>query len=233
MKNRDKQKLKELELVIGYEFKDPSLFINALTHSSYANENHWDMNDNERLEFLGDAVLGMVIANYLYRLFNQYKEGDLTKIRASIVSELALSEIARTIGLGEYLYLGRGESNTGGKERDSVLADAMEAVIGAVYLDGGIQKVEKFIINLFTPLMDKTLMGKGFQDYKTNLQEILQRNGSGEISYKTVSEMGPDHDKSFVVEVYYDGKIMGRGRGKSKKEAEQGAAREAVERIRG
>lgn len=223
----------ELEKKIGYKFKNPELLLNALTHSSYANENRGRISDNERLEFLGDAVLGLVIADYLYRLFEEHKEGDLTKIRASIVSEEPLSLIARDIGLGQFLLLGKGEANTGGRDRDSVLADAVEAVIGAVYLEAGINQAKELIIGLFSFLMEKSFQGKGFQDYKTNLQEMLQAKGEEEIVYRVIKESGPDHNKEFVVEVLCGRRVIGRGKGKSKKEAEQRAAKEALEKIHG
>ena len=221
-----------LEKKIGYKFKNPDLLLNALTHSSYANENR-GISDNERLEFLGDAVLGLVIADYLYRLFEKHKEGDLTKIRASIVSEGPLSQIARDIRLGRFLLLGKGEAISGGRDRDSVLADALEAVIGAVYLEAGINQAKELIIGLFSSLMENSFQGKGFQDYKTNLQEVLQAMGEEEIVYRVIKETGPDHDKEFVIEVLCGRRVIGRGKGKSKKEAEQRAAKEALGNIRG
>lgn len=221
-----------LEKKIGYKFKNPDLLLNALTHSSYANENR-GISDNERLEFLGDAVLGLVIADYLYRLFEKHKEGDLTKIRASIVSEGPLSQIARDIRLGRFLLLGKGEAISGGRDRDSVLADALEAVIGAVYLEAGINQAKELIIGLFSSLMENSFQGKGFQDYKTNLQEVLQAMGEEEIVYRVIKETGPDHDKEFVIEVLCGRRVIGRGKGKSKKEAEQRAAKEALGYIRG
>jgi len=221
-----------LEKKIGYKFKNPDLLLNALTHSSYANENR-GISDNERLEFLGDAVLGLVIADYLYRLFEEHKEGDLTKIRASIVSEGPLSQIARDIRLGRFLLLGKGEAISGGRDRDSVLADALEAVIGAVYLEAGINQAKELIIGLFSSLMENSFQGKGFQDYKTNLQEVLQAMGEEEIVYRVIKETGPDHDKEFVIEVLCGRRVIGRGKGKSKKEAEQRAAKEALGYIRG
>ena len=221
-----------LEKKIGYKFKNADLLLNALAHSSYANENR-GISDNERLEFLGDAVLGLVIADYLYRLFEKHKEGDLTKIRASIVSEGPLSQIARDIRLGRFLLLGKGEAISGGRDRDSVLADALEAVIGAVYLEAGINQAKELIIGLFSSLMENSFQGKGFQDYKTNLQEVLQAMGEEEIVYRVIKETGPDHDKEFVIEVLCGRRVIGRGKGKSKKEAEQRAAKEALGNIRG
>lgn len=233
MLNISDHRAEELEKRIGYEFKDQLLLKTALTHSSYANESRSNIPDNERLEFLGDAVLGMVIADYLFEIFGQFREGDLTKIRASIVSERSLAEIARSNDLGKFLYLGKGEANTGGRDRNSVLADAVEAIIGAVYLDSGLIVARDFIIRLFTPIMKKSFEGKGFQDYKTNLQEILQKDSDKEIIYRVVKERGPDHAKEFLVEVCHDDKAIGMGKGKSKKEAEQNAAKEALEKING
>ncbi|NLJ40971.1 MAG: ribonuclease III [Clostridiales bacterium] len=231
MTDRDVKDTEELEKKIGYKFEEPRLLKNALTHSSYANESRGDIPDNERLEFLGDSVLGMIIASYLYNMFKEYKEGNLTRMRAGIVSEVALAEIARGIDLGHFLYLGRGESNSGGRDRDSVLADAMEAIIGAVYLEGGLAKARELVINLFKPIIDRNSQGRGFQDYKTLLQEELQRNGDKDIAYNVVAERGPDHSKTFVIQVSYDGKIIGKGKGRSKKEAEQQAAKRALENI--
>ncbi len=233
MSDYSKNKTEELEKKIGYIFKDRNLLEMALTHSSYANENRRSISDNERLEFLGDAVLGMVIADYLYKIFGQYQEGDLTKIRASIVSEGPLAEIARQIELGRFLNLGRGEANTGGRDRDSLLADGVEAIIGAVYLEGGIEIARDLIIRLFTPIMEKSFEGKGFQDYKTTLQEVLQKDSEQEITYEVIQERGPDHNKEFLVKVYHGGRAIGTGRGKSKKEAEQQAAKEALGKING
>lgn len=233
MSNISKYNIDEIEKRIGYNFKDHNLLMTALTHSSYANESRNNISDNERLEFLGDSVLGLVIADYLYKVFAQYKEGDLTKIRASIVSEGSLAEIARSIELGEFLYLGKGEANTGGRNRDSILADAVEAIIGAVYLEGGINQASELIIRLFTPVIKQSFEGKGFQDYKTQLQEVLQKNSDKEINYHVIEENGPDHNKEFVVEVHHNGQAIGTGKGKSKKEAEQQAAKEALEKIHG
>ena len=233
MGNITKYNIDELEKRIRYSFKDTSLLVTALTHSSYANESRDKISDNERLEFLGDSVLGLVIADYLYGMFDQYREGNLTKIRASIVSEGSLAEIARSIELGEFLYLGKGESNTGGRNRDSILADAVEALIGAVYLEAGLEQAKEVIISLFTPVIKKSYEGKGFQDYKTQLQEVLQKFSDKEINYQVIKEKGPDHNKEFVVEVHHNGQAIGTGKGKSKKEAEQQAAKEALEKIHG
>lgn len=227
MKESNKS-FENLEKALKYEFKDKNLLKLALTHSSYANEQRKKTEDNERLEFLGDAVLGLVIADYLHDYFLNSKEGQLTKLRATIVSEEPLAEIARGIELGQYLYLGKGENNTGGRDRVSILADGMEALIGALYIEGGIELAKRVILNLFMPVMQKSFKGQGFKDYKTSLQEILQQNSLGNILYEVVSERGPDHDKEFFVNVYHENKKIGFGKGKSKKEAEQDAARMAL-----
>ena len=213
-------RVKELEQKIGYVFKDKSLIERALMHSSYTNEKHLKKYEcNERLEFLGDAVLELVSSAYLFNEFPKVSEGELTKTRASMVCEPSLAMCARDIGLGDYLLLGKGEEATGGRKRDSITSDAMEALIGAIYLDGG------FIL---TDLEDKKL----FYDSKTILQEIVQANMTGNVSYELIDEQGPDHNKIFEVEARIGGKAWGRGKGSSKKSAEQQAAYEAILNLR-
>lgn len=211
---------------IGYTFKDPKLLENALTHSSYANEGNRGLKSNERLEFLGDSVLGFVTAGYLF-LHGTGEEGELTRLRASLVCEKALSAYARSIRLGEALLLGRGELRGGGADRPSILADAFEAVIAAIYLDGGLQAAETFIV----PFIKEELTHQRrpqFKDYKTSLQEIIQQNPEEHLEYVLTGESGPDHNKQFMVEVHLNSNVIGTGRGRSKKEAEQQAAREAL-----
>ena len=211
---------------IGYAFKQPTLLENALTHSSYANEGKRGLKSNERLEFLGDSVLGFITAGYLFR-HGTGEEGELTRLRASLVCEKALSAYARKIGLGECLLLGRGELRGGGADRPSILADAFEAVIAALYLDGGLQAAEKFIL----PFIKEELTNQRrpqFKDYKTALQEIVQQNPEERLEYVLTGESGPDHNKQFTVEVHLNSNVIGNGRGRSKKEAEQQAAREAL-----
>ncbi|HJB94931.1 MAG TPA: ribonuclease III [Candidatus Mediterraneibacter intestinigallinarum] len=223
-------KLKELEKKTGYTFKDFSLLEQAMMHSSYTNERHLPKyRCNERLEFLGDAVLELVSSEYLFNESPHTPEGELTKTRASMVCEPSLALCARDISLGDYLLLGKGEEATGGRLRDSVTSDAMEALIGAVYLDGGFTSAKEFIHRfILTDLEDKKL----FYDSKTILQEMVQAQKSGEITYHLVSEQGPDHNKSFEVEVQIKGTGYGRGRGRTKKSAEQQAAYQAILKLR-
>ena len=222
--------IKEFQEVIGYEFKNESLLRQALTHSSYANEKHMKkLSDNERLEFLGDAVLEAVSSEFLFLNYKDLPEGDLTRLRASMVCEPSLAMCARDIGLGDYLLLGKGEEATGGRKRDSITSDAMEALIGAIYLDGGFTNAKEFIHHfILTDLEDKKL----FYDSKTILQEIVQANMTGNVSYELIDEQGPDHNKIFEVEARIGGKAWGRGKGSSKKSAEQQAAYEAILNLR-
>lgn len=224
------KKLKELEKKICYTFKDFTLLKNAMMHSSYTNEKHLPKyRCNERLEFLGDAVLELVSSEFLFKESPHTPEGELTKTRASMVCEPSLALCARDIGLGEYLFLGKGEEATGGRMRDSVTSDAMEALIGAVYLDGGFTSAKEFIHRfVLTDLEDKKL----FYDSKTILQEIVQAEKAGEIRYRLTGEEGPDHNKSFCVEVMIGDAIYGEGRGRTKKAAEQQAAYRAILKMR-
>jgi ribonuclease-3 len=216
---------------LGYRFNNKELIITALTHSSYANEARGRVDFNERLEFLGDSVLGLTVSDYLYRTYPQLPEGSLTKIRAGVVSEVSLAQIARILGLGEFLRLGRGEENTGGRDRASVLADAMESVIGAIYLDSSLENAKAFVLNLLKPSIETIIAGKGHKDFKTDLQELLQSQSQLEITYTIIDEEGPDHDKLFTAQVSHGDKVIGQGQGKSKKEAEQEAARNALSRF--
>lgn len=222
--------LKELEKKIGYIFKDFSLLKQAMMHSSYTNEKHLPKyRCNERLEFLGDAVLELVSSEYLFKESPHIPEGELTKTRASMVCEPSLALCARDIGLGDYLLLGKGEEATGGRERDSVTSDAMEALIGAVYLDGGFTSAKEFIHRfILTDLENKKL----FYDSKTILQEIVQAGKKGDITYRLVREEGPDHNKSFEVQVMIGGTPYGEGKGRTKKSAEQQAAYQAILKLR-
>ncbi len=223
-------RLKELEKKIGYTFREPALLKQALMHSSYTNEKHFPKYQcNERLEFLGDAVLELVSSEYLYLNSPHTPEGELTKTRASMVCEPSLALCARDIGLGDYLLLGKGEEATGGRHRDSVTSDAMEALIGAVYLDGGFTSAKEFIHRfVLTDLEDKKL----FYDSKTILQEMVQGMKAGSISYRLTGEEGPDHDKSFYVEVLIGDRAYGDGKGRTKKAAEQQAAYRAILKLR-
>ena len=223
-------KLKELEQKIGYTFRDSDLLKTAMMHSSYTNEQHMPKHRcNERLEFLGDAVLELVSSEFLFRRSPKMPEGKLTKLRASMVCEPSLAMCARDIGLGSYLYLGKGEESTGGRYRDSVTSDAMEALIGAVYLDGGFTNAKEFIHRfVLTDLENKQL----FYDSKTILQEIVQADGKDAISYRLTGEEGPDHDKSFCVEVRIGDTVFGSGKGRTKKAAEQQAAYKSILQLR-
>ena len=211
---------------LGYRFRDPRLLEKALTHSSYANEGRHGLESNERLEFLGDSVLGFVAAKYLFEK-ETGPEGELTKLRASLVCEKTLHLFAQHIALGDYLRLGRGEEMTGGRERPSICADAFEAVIAAIYLDGGIEAARSFVLPFAVGMLEEH--ATPFKDYKTLLQEIIQQNPEEKLQYVLVEESGPDHDKRFVVEVHLNSNVIGQGVGRSKKEAEQQAAQKALE----
>ncbi len=220
--------MERLETQLGYTFHDRTLLENALTHSSYANENHSPGGSNERLEFLGDSVLGMVTAAFLYRTHPDLPEGDLTRTRAALVCEESLVEVAEALDLGRYLRLGRGEDSGGGRNRVSIRADAVEAVIAAVYLDGGLEEARK-IIQRF--ILDREAEKSASRDHKTALQELVQRESGQVLAYQLVDQSGPDHAKVFTVEVCLNGKSLGRGTGHSKKEAEQMAAKAAVAKL--
>ncbi len=212
---------------IGYNFKNTELLKRALTHTSYANETGGDHNlSNERLEFLGDSVLGVISAEYFFMNYKKLPEGELTKLRAATVCEKALCEYAKDIDLGSYILLGRGEIVTGGSERPSILADAFEALIAAVYLDGGMDAAKGFVLKYIEKAAKEH---RGFKDYKTMLQEVVQKNPGEIVEYVLVNESGPDHDKRFEVEVHLNSNVIGRGIGTSKKKAEQFAAKEALE----
>lgn len=219
-------KLTELQDVIGYEFKQEGLLRQALTHSSFANEKHMKkLSDNERLEFLGDAVLEVVSSEFLYQNYPKLPEGDLTKLRASIVCEPTLALCTKEIDLGRYLYLGKGENQTGGRERKSILSDALESVIGAIYLDGGFEPAKSFIHRfILTDIEHKKL----FYDSKTILQEVVQGNYEEQLHYVLIAEEGPDHDKNFRVEARIGDRTIGEGSGHTKKAAEQEAAYRAL-----
>ena len=222
--------IKDLEKAIGYQFHNISLLQNALAHSSYANERwHNSLLSNERLEFLGDSVLGMLVADYLYRTFPNRPEGELTRMRADMVCERALAEVAARIGLGEHMLLGKGEEQGGGRTRNSILADAVESVIAASFLDGGMSAAKQFIQKFI--LVEVPVKKLHNVDYKTSLQELVQQKKNQVLTYTLVGESGPDHDKHFEVEVSLNGKVVGLGSGSSKKRAEQDAARVAIEAL--
>ncbi len=220
--------MKKLQENLGYKFNNITLLENALTHSSYANEAHTSYGSNERLEFLGDAVLSVIVADYIYKNFGKLPEGELTKLRASLVCEKSLYTFSKQLGVGEYLKLGKGETANGGAERPSILADAFEAILAAVYLDGGMDEARKIVMRFILEELKHT-DDEVFKDYKTCLQEVIQRNPEERLSYVLIAESGPDHDKRFTVEVHLNSNVLGTGVGKSKKLAEQAAAKEALE----
>ena len=222
--------IKDLEEAIGYHFNNISLLQNALTHSSYANERwHNSLLSNERLEFLGDSILGMLVAEYLFRTFPDRPEGELTRMRADMVCEKTLAAVANSIHLGDHLLLGHGEEQGGGRSRNSILADAMESVIAACFLDGGMEAALRFIRRFILVEVPVTKLHNA--DYKTQLQELVQQKRNQSLTYTLAGQSGPDHDKRFDVEVALNGRVVGRGCGSSKKRAEQDAARAAIENL--
>ena len=222
--------IKELEAAIGYRFQNITLLQNALTHSSYANERwHNSLLSNERLEFMGDSILGMVVAEYLYRNFPDRPEGELTRMRADMGCETSLAQIALRLDLGKHLLLGHGEERFGGRTRPSILADAVESVIAATFLDGGMAAAESFIERFV--LCDVPVSKMHNTDYKTALQELIQQKKNQVLFYRLVGESGPDHDKTFTAQVLLNEEVIGEGVGSSKKRAEQDAARAALENI--
>jgi ribonuclease-3 len=223
--------MKTLEEKLGYQFRDRRLLENALTHSSFANEHHMGaVGSNERLEFLGDSVLGMVVADDLFHRYSRLPEGDLTRLRAQLVCEASLARVARELELGSYLRLGKGEEGCGGRERPSIIADAVEAVLAAVYLDSGSIREPRRIIRKFI-LEHMEEAREASRDHKTHLQELVQRHSGQVLSYHLIGQSGPDHNKSFEMEVRLNGETVGTGTGRSKKEAEQMAARAAIAKL--
>ena len=216
---------------IGYQFHDRNLLVTALTHSSYANEKHGEAQSYERLEFLGDSILGLVTAEFLYQHEPSLPEGRMTRLRAELVCETSLHKTALALGLGSYMRLGKGEEHTGGRERPSILADMVEAIIAALYLDSGMGEARRFIM---ARVLNEVEFGDSHRsgDYKTQLQEAVQRKSNQVIAYRQVGESGPDHDKTFTFEVMINGVVSGQGSGKTKKEAEQMAACKALESYR-
>ena len=224
--------MRELEKKLNYTFRDPGLLGEALSHSSYANEHRSaGLRSNERLEFLGDSVLGFVTAEFLFLQHPDLPEGDLTRIRAALVCEQSLYEVARKLDLGRYLKLGRGEEAGGGRERTSILADATEAVFAAVYLDGGIGAASTLIHRVLLDAEKEEVVEERRRDYKTALQELVQRQADQVLTYRMIGEEGPDHDKTFLAEVLLNGTQVGTGSGHSKKEAEQYAAKAALRKL--
>lgn len=217
----------EFEKKCNYTFHNKKLLAEALTHSSYANEEKRSSHNNERLEFLGDSVLSIVVSEFLFKKYPNIPEGELSKLRASIVCEQSLFEFAKQIDLSHYILLGKGEENTGGRERPSIVSDAFEAVIAAIFLDGGMECVKPYILS-FLPEHLNPKQSLNFSDYKTTLQEVIQQNREEKVEYVLIAESGPDHNKTFEVEVHLNSNVIGKGIGKSKKQAEQLAAKEAL-----
>jgi len=222
------KKILELEEILDYKMMDSGLLQVALTHSSYANESKGKFPNNERLEFLGDSILNLIVSEYLFQNYRNESEGNLTKLRASLVSENSLFAMAEAIDLGKYISLGKGEELSGGRKRPSILSDTFEALIAAIYLDGGIENAKIFVLKYVKIHLEKGLNSTIFRDFKTELQEILQSVSDKDIEYKILQEFGPDHDKNFVAQVFLGGNPIGSGSGKSKKEAEQRAAASAL-----
>ena len=222
--------LEELEKEIGYTFKQKELLKKALTHTSYAYEKKVD--SNEKLEFLGDSILEFISSKYLYQNYPNLKEGEMTKVRATVVCEKSLHKIAQKHNFSDFLYLGKSEQVTGGKNRPAILADSVEAIIAAMYLDGGLDKAEKFIIKNLKDEIELATKHVGDKDYKTVLQEKLQEHGDVKIVYEITKEEGPDHNKSFEAQVSVNGKVLAKGKGKSKKEAHMEAAKKALENMK-
>lgn len=222
-----------LQKDLNYFFKDEELLITALTHSSYANENKLGVEGyNERLEFLGDAVLGLIVSQYLYKKYPHYPEGELTKIRAKVVCESSLATAARKVNLGKYLLLGKGEESTGGRSRESILADASEAITGAIYMDSDFETVNNLMLERFEiGIVQAVDKGNLFIDYKTELQEIVQKTNKSRLEYIVYKEEGPDHNKIFYMNVLVNETIIGTGMGRNKKEAEQASAKDALQNM--
>lgn len=217
---------------INYEFKDKSLLTVALTHSSYANEKRrYNVKSNERLEFLGDSVLSVIVSKYIFEEYRSFPEGNLSKLRASVVCEKSLAKLARKLNLGDHLLLGNGEERNGGRNRDSVLSDAFEAVLAAIYLDSDLETSTGWLLSIMASVIKNEAEGKVIEDYKTMLQEKMRKSPNDDLDYRLVKEEGPDHDKTFSVKLYHNGKLIGEGSGKNKKNAEQNAAKYAYERL--
>ncbi len=228
------ERIKELEIFqerLNYWFKELSFLNEALTHKSYVNEKDNNMRDNERLEFLGDSVIDLIVGDYSIKRFLNHSEGELSKIRAAVVNEINLAEVARSIGIGEFILLGKGEVQSGGKSKNSILANTFEAITAAIYLDSGLENTYSVIIDRFKEKIDEVGNSCHYRDFKSELQELTQGRLNCIPSYRISSESGPDHEKVFEVNVTIGGVIYGKGKGKSKKEAEQSAAKEALDKL--
>lgn len=222
--------LRDVEESIGYRFKNKELLKKALTHTSYAYEHN--VESNEKLEFLGDSILEFISSKYLYQKYPKLKEGEMTKVRATVVCEKSLYKIAKLHNFSDFLYLGKSEQRNGGEQRPAILADSVEAVIAAIFMDGGIIPAEKFIVDNLKNEIEEATKHVGDKDYKTVLQEKLQARGDVKIEYEILKEKGPDHNKTFEAEVKCNGKVLAKGKGKSKKEAHMEAAKKALENLK-
>ena len=221
--------MKDFQEKLGYKFQKEGLLLTALTHSSYANEKHCA--NNERLEFLGDSVLSLIVSNFLYKNLRKESEGELSKLRASLVCEGSLAKVAKRIGIGEALRLGRGEDMSGGRNRNSILSDAFEAVLAAIYLDSNYDVAEEWVMASMGKDLEEGMQCKFNHDYKTDLQEYFEKKTHSSVTYRTVSEKGLEHDKKFIVEVLVDDKVLNQGIGSTKKDAEKNAAKLALENL--
>ncbi|NLK20978.1 MAG: ribonuclease III [Epulopiscium sp.] len=231
MKKPNPKAVESFEGIIKYSFEDKKWILEALTHSSYSNENKkLSIPNNERLEFLGDAILDLIISDYIFNLYPHMPEGELTKLRATIVCEPSLANTTLKLNIGKFLYLGKGEELTGGRKRASILADAFEAVLGAIYLDGQMEQATKFIQRFLIPSIPLIKNNNMYMDYKTLLQEEVQKTSIEPLEYCIIDEIGPDHNKEFYVEVRHHAIVLGTGKGRSKKEAEQNAAYNALQK---
>ena len=220
----------KLEKSIGYTFKNKELLKKALTHTSYAYEKQ--LESNEKLEFLGDSILEYISSKYIYNNYSNLKEGEMTKVRAEVVCENSLYNVAKSHNFSDFILIGKSEANTGGNQKPAILADSIEATIAAIYFDGGLEEAEKFIINNLKNAIEKSTKNVGMKDFKTVLQEKLQENGDVKIKYTVIKETGPDHNKTFTVKVEVNGKELAIGEGKTKKHAEMSAAKKALERLK-
>lgn len=231
----DPERIQELEILqdsLDYRFEDLNLLNKALTHKSFVNESTSSLKNNERFEFLGDSVLDLIVSDYLICTFSEFSEGRLSKLRASVVNESCLAELATQLDLGRFLLLGKGEEQSGGREKSSLLANAYEALTGALYLDGGLEKVKYVFMEVLKKEIHQRVDSKGFQDFKSELQEYTQTNLNCIPTYRVVAEHGPDHEKTFEVELRIQNKAGGVGVGRNKKEAEQAAARQTLKKLR-
>ena len=226
----ENEKLKQLEKKINYTFQNKELLKKALTHTSYAYENNTE--SNEKLEYLGDSILEFITSEYIYQNYDKLKEGEMTKVRATVVCETSLYKVAKLHNFSDFLYVGNSEKQSQGTQKPAILADSVEAIIAAIYLDGGIEPVKKFIIENLKQEIDTATKNVGIKDYKTVLQEKLQENGTIKIKYKITKEIGPDHNKTFEAQVEVEGKVLAKGTGKSKKQAEMEAAKKALKQMK-